>query len=487
LLLRKPWNQWLMCVFGRINTDRERRAARILDIDILNDIRLVSEALGKPPTQREYGLSGSHSLSMILRRRKWNEWLMMATGAINYNRSDDARTRRIADSELAEDVRRVAIELGHPPARGEYDRHGRHSSDAIVARKPWVKFVRETCGAEPPITLASGSKATDKELLGQLVRLAKELGRTPLKSDLGGNNGFGWSAYGRAFGTFGNALVKAGLIDPLNRYCVPRQELIDELRRVHAILGHTPSLEEFLANSPIRSNGPIYSEFGSWTQALLAAGVPVVRARNVSADDIRAALRGWHGENNGDDSCLEYWKLRKAKGSGRFPYSCATVSAKFHPLSWEEIMRECGFPNYTTRDPYVAGRKRGNHTGLDGNEYLSSLEKEIGDLLLELRRDGKVAGYEYEAKVCPGKAWTCDFGVDLPDGRRIWLEADGLRRNRRSPYFSGGNEKIRFYADNGMDSAIVSYSSDIRAAVARILAVQPPSAPQEAGTPCQVV
>jgi len=470
LLLRKPWNQWLADIFGQINANRERGTKKVPDIDIMNDISRIGTMLGKPPTQRDYGQNGSYPLSMVLRRKKWNEWLESSFCSVNYNRSKDSKTKKIPEQDLIDDVRHVANELGHAPTRGEYDKWGRYSSDTIVVRKPWVEFATEACGEKPASIQISKTKATEEELLEQLKILAKTLKRTPLKEDLGGQNGFSYIPYVRAFGTFGNALVKAGLIDPLNRHCTSRHELVDELKRVYALLGHTPSQEEFLENSPMRSSGPIYSEFGSWTKVLLEAGIPVVRARNVSVEDIKTALRKWHAENNGDDSCLEYWKIRKAKKNLRFPYSCNTISAKFHPMTWEEIMRECGFPNYVTKDHYVAGRKRGNHTGADGNEYLSALELEIGNLLFELRNDGKVLSYEYEAEVCPNKAWTCDFKVFLPSGRIVWLEADGLRNNRSSPYAAGDNEKIKFYADNGMEFAIVSYASpDILRKVGQIL------------------
>jgi hypothetical protein len=471
LLLRKPWNQWLMEIFGQINTRRKRKHAGVQDSDILEDVRRVEKILGKPPTQQEYGQYGHHPISMVLRRHRWNEWLLMAIGSVNHDVGESGNTRRIEDSKLIDDIQRVAKELFHSPTRGEYKKHGRFSPDTITSRKPWAEFLLEDCGLEAPRFVPT-SKASDEELIAQLVGLKEKLGRIPLKSDLGGNNGFSCSAYERAFGTFGNALAKAGLIDPLNRYCIPHEELLAELKRVYALLGHIPSEIEFLKNSPMRNNSSIRREFGSWTKALLEAGIPVVKAKNVSKEDVITAIRKWHADNNGDDTCLEYWKIRRARDKDRreFPYSCVTISSKFNHMPWEEIMHECGFPNYETKDPYVAGHKRGNHTGLDGNEYLSSLEKQIGDFLLELKNQGRISGYEYEAKVCQGRAWTCDFKVSLPDGRAVWLEADGLRRNRRNPYFSGGNEKIKHYISSGMSYGIVSYSnSNVRSSVEGIL------------------
>jgi len=461
LLLRKPWNQWLIDIFGEINNNREPRAKKILDSEFTEDVRRVATMLNKSPTQKEYDKHGLYPLSAALRRKKWNDWLISAVVSVNYNRSESSRTKRIPDQNLANDIKRIAIELGHIPTRGEYDEMGDFSSDTIVIRKPWEKFAKGACGNLPTPTHINKMKVADETLLEQLKNLKEKLNRTPLKEDLGGQNGFGYNTYVRAFGTFGNALVAADLIDPLQRYCVSRQELIDELKRVYILLGHTPSLNEFFVKSPIRSSNSICSEFGSWTKALLAADILVIKAKNVSIEDIKIALQKWYIENNNNDSCLEYWKIRKA-GDKKFPYSCNTIKKKFHPLSWQEIMRECGFSNYTTRDPYIAGKKKGNHTGTDGNEYLSSLEKEVGDFLFILKNTNRIKDYEYEAEVCPDRLWTCDFKIVMPDDRIIWLEADGLRQNRRDPYNSGTNEKIKFYVDNGMGLAVISYtSSDI--------------------------
>lgn len=470
LLLRKPWREWLMEIFGQTNVNRERKNDKILDIDIMNDVKKVGEKLGKVPTMRDYELNGSFSLSLILRRKKWNDWLEGSVGDVNYNRSDDALTKRINDEDLISDVKRVANEINHPPTRGEYDKLGKYSSDTIVSRKPWEQFVTEIFGHSSSKIVIDRTKISDEDLIEQLKILKQQLDRIPKKEDLGGLNNYSYSAYVRAFGTFGNALVKAGLIDPLQRYNVSKQELIDELKRVYTLLGHTPSMEEFLNNSPIKSCHSIRVEFKDWTHALLAADIPVIKAKNVSQEDVKTAIIKWHTENGNDDTCLEYWKIRKAHDNRKFPYSCNTVSSKFDNISWEEIMHECGFPNYVTRDHYIYGRKRGNFTGLDGNEYLSSLEKEVGDYLFELKNSDKISKYEYEALVCDGKQWTCDFKVFLNNDDVVWLEADGLRKNRYKPYTSGQNEKIQYYVENKKNYGIVSYSvTNVRGTIDKIL------------------
>jgi len=233
ILLRKPWNQWLMDIFGQTNA-RERRTAYIPDEEIINDIKQVEQKICKIPTQREYEQEGKYLISMIQRRKKWNEWLELACGATNHNIS---RTSKIPDQELVNDILRVAKELGHIPTRGEYDKLGHYAPDTITSRKPWCDFAQDACGIHVPKQIpVNVRKITDEELIAQLINLNQKLGRIPTKDDLGGTNGFGSSPYVRAFGTLGKALVAAGLINPLHRCCVPRQEILDELKRVYYFL-----------------------------------------------------------------------------------------------------------------------------------------------------------------------------------------------------------------------------------------------------------
>jgi hypothetical protein len=133
-------------------------------------------------------------------------------------------------------------------------------------------------------------------------------------------------------------------------------------------------------------------------------------------------------------------------------------------------MHECGFPNYVTNDRYVNGNRRGDCNGLDGNEYLSGLERTIGDILFEFKNANKIKDYEYERSVCEEKSWTCDFKIFFLDGRVFWLEADGLGKSRYHPYSSGKNEKINFYVDNNINFVIISYhTADIRKKLEEIL------------------
>jgi hypothetical protein len=207
------------------------------------------------------------------------------------------------------------------------------------------------------------------------------------------------------------------------------------------------------------------NRFGTWQDALVAAGVTVTHGRNIKKEQVIEALRAWFEKNNCEVSCLEYWSIRKAKDRGQFPYSTQTVSSRFDNKPWETIMKECGY-SYVTVDQYF---KRGFFTGEDEIVYLSSIEKQIGDFLFKLKKEGKIKDYEYEKKVCSDRYWTCDFFIDR-GGREIWLEVDGMLNNRRFPYLSGKNEKIEYYKDNEFNYFILSYRTpDVERAILKII------------------
>ena len=182
------------------------------------------------------------------------------------------------------------------------------------------------------------------------------------------------------------------------------------------------------------------------------ANIPIVYSSSVSKEDVIEALRAWMEKNNDDISCLEYWAIRKAKELGNFPYCNATIYSKFDNKPCEDIMKECGY-NYESVNQFF---KRGRFSGFDGRTYLSSIEKQVGDFLFELKKEGKITDYEYEKNVCEDRAWTCDFYV-IKDSGNLWLEIDGMSASRKDPYNSGENEKIEYYKDNGFDYFVITY------------------------------
>ncbi len=293
-------------------------------------------------------------------------------------------------------------------------------------------------------------KVSNKELIDNLKELVDKLGRAPKQKELVLGK-YSQNAYKRAFGTYANALKEIGL-DAKIKFGLSNKDIIDDIIRVSDDLGRAPSFIEFTELSKTVSANTVHNRFGSWHEALAASGITIINERNIKKEQVVSAIRTWFEENDCDLGCLEYWAIRKAKTTGDFPYSVHTIYSRFNNKSWETIMRECGY-DYTTIDQFF---QRGFFVGEDGTVYLSSLEKQIGDCLFNLKKGGMIKNYEYEKKVCASRHWTCDFFVVM-EKNNIWLEVDGMLNNRRFPYLSGKNEKIEYYKDNGFNFSIISY------------------------------
>ena len=135
---------------------------------------------------------------------------------------------------------------------------------------------------------------------------------------------YGAPAYQREFGKISSAIVAAGM-KPHQIRGLSKQDVIDDLKNVYKKLGHIPQHEQYKKASVIGYSFPtIRKMFGSWTNALIEAGIPVENSGKVDKKFALRELKKWHTKHNGNPNALSYWTLRKAKKRRDFPISCAT-------------------------------------------------------------------------------------------------------------------------------------------------------------------
>jgi hypothetical protein len=356
--------------------------------------------------------------------------------------TDGVRMKKITYKELVKDLKRVGEIIGRAPIIEEYRKYGKYDVSTYFHIKKWKIWIKEIFNDN--VKKDSQPKISDENLINNLKELKEKLNRVPRKDDLIKGR-YSATAYRRAFGNFAKSLQAAGLI-PNQIHGVSKEEMIKELQTLYNNLGHTPSVKEFSKVINLCSYVTLIHKFGSWTRALLEANIPIEKANKVSKEDIIDALNKWYNYNNEDVRCLEYWKIRKGRRERIFPFSPETIRHKFAPLKWEKIMQKCGY-DYKTIDQFC---KRAVFIGKDGNEYLSAIEKQVGDILYKINVE-----YKYETIVCKEREWTCDFRINVDD-KYLWVEVDGMLSNRKDPYF-GQNEKIKYYKDNKFDYIIISY------------------------------
>lgn len=116
----------------------------------------------------------------------------------------------------------------------------------------------------------SPRKIPEDELLGELQRLADDLGEPPTMQEMDESGQYSAQTYIIRFGSWNDSLRSAGL-EPQNLYKIPEEELVDELQCVSDELGKPPTISDFRewGEYSVTSYQDI---FGSWDDALRAAG-----------------------------------------------------------------------------------------------------------------------------------------------------------------------------------------------------------------------
>lgn len=110
----------------------------------------------------------------------------------------------------------------------------------------------------------------DEELLGDLVRVANELGKDKVTIDEYNERGrFHNTTLTRRFGSWFTALEKAGLKRTRNLN-IPDEELFDNLVDVWTALGHQPKYNDLTNDVSRYSSGTYEKRFGGWRKALEA-------------------------------------------------------------------------------------------------------------------------------------------------------------------------------------------------------------------------
>jgi HNH endonuclease. len=113
------------------------------------------------------------------------------------------------------------------------------------------------------------------ELIQDLCELADSLGGTPKARELKQNeNTKSLYKYRREFGTFNDALRAAGF-ETNKEHGLSEQELLDNLRKLRNRLGETPE-DRDVKFSDVTCSSTVYkNRFGSFNSALREAGIPI--------------------------------------------------------------------------------------------------------------------------------------------------------------------------------------------------------------------
>lgn len=244
----------------------------IPETDLLDELRRVTEELGRRPTSEEFAERGAYSASTYYRRfESWQNAIEAAGVADEY---DGPSAEHLSDRDILAEIERMADVLGRPPTYGEMAELGAHSPSTYRRRfGSWRAAIREAGFADESVSGGEKRRIPERELLAELRRLADEYDRPPTYEEMQGDGRHAGATYLSRFDSWNAALEAAGLEPRRFRGDrIPSRELIRELRALTGRLGRRPYRKE-MDEQGSYSGMTYYDRFGGWQDALDAAGV----------------------------------------------------------------------------------------------------------------------------------------------------------------------------------------------------------------------
>ena len=304
-------------------------------------IRAVADQLGKTPTQAEMDQHGAVSQHAIVDEfGSWNEGVRAA--GLNPNEE-----HRISDDELIAEIRRTARQLGRTPTQTEMSEHGEYSVDAVVrAFESWTDGVR-AAGLQPVSeTRSNATRVSKREVIHELWSLASQLGRAPCASEVNERASLSVSTVRNRFESFETAVRQAGL-EPYrpkqtNRYT--KADVIDAIQRLADDLGTAPTNDEMTARGDC-SPETAQRLFGSWNDAVRAAGLTPRLRSKIPTEELLAAIDGL-ADRLGR---VPRWADNRREGQ----FSVTTYQKRFG--SWKHALAAAGYDAPPARQTRWAG------------------------------------------------------------------------------------------------------------------------------------
>ena len=180
---------------------------------------------------------------------------------------------RIPQSELIDKLQNLADELGQTPRRQDMIQQGPHGATVYQDKFGSWNNALEKAGLE----VRRQTNISNSDLLDELTRLADKLGQTPTKQHMHQQGCYGIKTYERRFNSWNDTLREAGL--EINKYHdISKSDLLDELQNLADELGRTPRQQDMDQQGEYDTK-PYQTAFGSWTNALDKVGLKHQRIR----------------------------------------------------------------------------------------------------------------------------------------------------------------------------------------------------------------
>jgi hypothetical protein len=171
----------------------------------------------------------------------------------------------LSEETLITALQGYAEKLGRPPTTDEMDQNGPYTSNSYKRTfGTWNHALRQA-----GLGIHRVWDVSDENLIFELNRLAEELGHVPRRDEMRDQGKWSGALYQKRFGSWNDALRAAGF-KPGERWRIPREELLTELRAVAEELDHPPTTTEMNEHGKFTIQ-PYQRVFGTWRTALQAA------------------------------------------------------------------------------------------------------------------------------------------------------------------------------------------------------------------------
>ena len=227
-----------------------RKNQEFTEQELIAQLQDMSKELGRPLFRRDLAKpakEGTCAAKATFRRvfgTLNNAFVRAGVNSLN---------RVYTKDELAEQYKALAKKIGKPPTVLDLTDAARRSDCASYEHFKAVFGGIEQARRYAGLPHNAKARYTDEELLNRLAALAKKLGRCPNTPDINAACRKGqcpsMSTYTAHFGSYREALRKAGIRDTLPARSYTRGQLIQLLRRLAAKLGHRPTANDINAAS----------------------------------------------------------------------------------------------------------------------------------------------------------------------------------------------------------------------------------------------
>lgn len=268
---------------------------------------------------------------------------------------------------------------------------------------------------------------TDNNLIEYLIKLNKELGRTPGQRDMENKKGYPSAmTYAKRFGSWNNALKKAGIAhNVISEYS--KIQLIKLLKKKASVLGRAPYQNEINADPEMSSTGPYFRVFGNWNKALEKAGLKSNYISFYSDTELIKFIKKLYKELGHIPNSLEMNNAKGYPASSVFKrafgtYNKAVIYAGLKPAYRKIITNE----ELITCLKLLSSKSKRTPSQKDMNK-----EKGLPGSTTYIRRFGSWTNALKKAslEICGNRKWTDGELLDLLKKLSIELKRLPVRRD----------------------------------------------------------